>query len=663
MNSTRRRLTKARDNVGRLTATLFAVAAIAYGCERDAAVAPVERTAGPATQPPRDVAAALAPAGAAQDHHSYANAAEARVTHVALDLDADFGQRILKGTATLTVLRSADDVRELVLDTRGLDIQDVRVARSDGEWTQTYYRLATPDPNLGAALSVDLPVNRPAPLEVRIRYRTSPGASGLQWLTPAQTAGKRHPFLFTQSQAIHARSWIPLQDSPAVRMTYEAVIRTPPGLVAVMSASNDPATPRDGEYRFSMPQPVPSYLIALAVGDLTFEAIGERTGVYAEPALVAAAADEFADTRQMLEITERLYGPYRWDRYDLLILPPSFPFGGMENPRLSFITPTVIAGDRSLVSLIAHELAHSWSGNLVTNATWRDLWLNEGFTSYLESRIMEEVYGVERARMEDTLSYQRLVAEMAGLPESAQRLALDLRGKDPDNVFTTVAYTKGQLFLSWLEHEFGRESFDEFLKAYFDHFAFQSITTEQFLNYIQANLFALHPGTVEKREVMEWIFGPGLPSYAVIPESDAFEIVAARRQAWLDNEVGAAEIDTAGWTVHEWLAFLDNLPERLDLTQLEALDQAFSLTASSNNEIAHSWLRLAIRNGYQPAFGRLEDYLVEIGRNKLIRPLYQDLVKTDSGKVFARRVYERARPGYHPLSQSIVDAIVYGDRS
>ncbi len=636
---------------------LPAIVALAAACERGP-----DSAAGHTAQPP-PAATALAAATAANDYHSYANPDETRVTHVALDLDVDFDQRILKGTATLTVARAAGHARELLLDTRDLDVQDVRVAAGDGSWTQTYYRLAAPDPNLGSALSVDLPVNRPSPLKVRVRYRTSPEASGLQWLTPAQTAGQQHPFLFTQSQAIHARSWIPLQDSPAVRVTYDAVVRTPPALVAVMSASNDPATPRDGEYTFAMRQPVPSYLIALAVGDLAFEAIGERTGVYAEPALVAAAASEFADTERMLEITEALYGPYRWERYDLLILPPSFPFGGMENPRLSFITPTVIAGDRSLVSLIAHELAHSWSGNLVTNATWRDLWLNEGFTSYLESRIMEAVYGAERARMEDTLSYQGLLSEIAELPEPMQILAVDLRGKDPDQVFTSIPYSKGHLFLSWLEHKFGRERFDRFLEDYFDHFAFQSITTAQFLDYIQARLLTPNPGVVGKREVMEWIFEPGLPAYAVTPESDAFEAVARQRQAWLDGEVAAGDIDTAGWTVHEWLSFLNDLPAELDAGRLQALDQAFALTASGNNEIAHSWLLIAIRNGYEPAFERLEDYLVSIGRIKLIRPLYRELVKTDGGKAIAERIYARARPGYHPLSQGAVDMIVYGGRS
>ncbi|MBT8137444.1 MAG: M1 family metallopeptidase [Gammaproteobacteria bacterium] len=623
-----------------------------------ACVKPAPDSEQPEPQKPEAAQALELPPG--YDHHSFANPNEAHLTHVSLDLTADFAQQILKGTATLTVQRVAPAAAMVVLDTRALDIQDVQVRQTDGSWRQTWYELSPADPNLGAALRVELP-GEGDQFVVRVRYRTSPAASGLQWLTPVQTAGKRHPFLFTQSQAIHARSWIPLQDTPAVRVTYDAVVRTPPELLAVMSASNELNTPRDGVYEFSMPQPIPSYLIALGIGDLVFEPMGQRTGVYAEPSLVAAAANEFAETEQMLIATEQMYGPYRWGRYDLLILPPSFPFGGMENPRLSFITPTVIAGDRSLVSLIAHELAHSWSGNLVTNAAWRDLWLNEGFTSYLEARIMEEIYGERRASMENVLGYQKVMQQIEELPDSAEILAIDLRGKDPDDVFSNIPYTKGQLFLTTLEHAYGRDRFDAFLQQYFDAFAFRSITTEVFLEYLEKNLLDAYPGVMDMEAIRTWVYKPGMPSNVVVPESDAFERVAAQSADWLAGEVKASDIRTGQWTVHEWLYFLNNLPARLGSDQLNELDTAFTLTQSANNEIAHSWLLIAVRNDYEPAYERLEKYLVSIGRRKLITPLYEELVKSDKGAAFARRVYAVARPGYHPLAVRTVDGILAGD--
>ncbi|MGH8496302.1 MAG: M1 family metallopeptidase [Gammaproteobacteria bacterium] len=592
------------------------------------------------------------------DYHSFANPEELRVKHLKLDLDVDFGQRVLRGYAELAIEHLDPEARELVLDTRDLHIERVETTAGDGVWHATRFALGEPVEYLGRPLTIEIPERADA---VRVHYRTSPAASGLQWLTPAQTAGGRHPFLFTQSQAIHARSWIPLQDTPQVRMSYAATIRTPPGLLAVMSAAAEPGTQRDGEYRFDMPQPIPSYLVALAVGDLVFEPMGERTGVYAEPSVVDAAAAEFADTERMLETTEGLFGPYRWGRYDLLILPPSFPFGGMENPRLSFITPTVIAGDKSLVALIAHELAHSWSGNLVTNATWRDLWLNEGFTVYVESRIMEVVYGLDRKRMEDTLGYQSLVEEFGKVGPQDEMLAVDLRGRDPDDVFNDVPYEKGRLLLVYLEHRFGRDAFDRFLREYFENFAFRSMTTERFLAWLDEHLLQTAPGIVELADVRRWVYEPGLPDGAVLPRSDAFAKIDVVRGRWLEGELAADDIDTAAWTVHEWLHFLNNLPNELDRTRLAALDEAFALTGSRNAEIASSWLEISVRNRYEPAYGRLEDFLIAIGRRKLIEDLYKELVKTDEGRAFALRAYAQAKSGYHPMMITTAEKILFPD--
>jgi len=386
--------------------------------------------------------------------------------------------------------------------------------------------------------------------------------------------------------------------------------------------------------------------------------MGERTGVYAEPSMLDAAAAEFEDTESMLEATEKTFGPYSWDRYDLLILPPSFPFGGMENPRLSFITPTVIAGDKSLVSLIAHELAHSWSGNTVTNATWRDLWLNEGFTTYLTYRIMEMIYGTDRYNMEAVLGYQDLQADIESLPKNDQILAIDLRGRNPDDVFSNIPYEKGALFLRELEQKVGRKNFDTFLLGYFDAFAFKSITTDKFITYLDNTLLKQYPNKLNKARIKQWIFEPGIPQGAPVPESDAFSKVDNARVAWLSGDISASAISTADWTVHQWLYFLNNMPKQLSAEQLTALDSAFTLTASKNNEIAHSWLMIAVENKYKPVYDRLYDYLVSIGRNKLVKPLYRELSKTVEGKAFAKRAFEEAKPGYHPLTISANEGFV-----
>ncbi|GAC24939.1 leukotriene A-4 hydrolase [Paraglaciecola mesophila KMM 241] len=577
-----------------------------------------------------------------KDYHSFSNPEQISVTHLALDLDVNFDKKVISGDVQLTVKRMQEGNNTLVLDTRDLTIKGVTA-----NGMPIPYSLGKEDSFLGAPLSITVPEGAD---KVTVSYQTSPQASGVQWLTPAQTAGKQHPFLFTQSQAIHARSFMPLQDSPQVRVTYDATVHTPKELLAVMSASNDPDTVRDGVYEFNMPQPIPAYLIALAVGDLKFKPMGKRTGVYAEPALLDAAADEFADTESMLEVTEKTYGPYRWDRYDLLILPPSFPFGGMENPRLSFITPTVIAGDKSLVSLIAHELAHSWSGNTVTNATWRDLWLNEGFTTYLTYRIMQMVYGDNRYNMEAVLGRQDLQADIDSLPADDEILAIDLRGRDPDAVFSNIPYEKGALFLRELEQKVGRDNFDQFLLNYFEHFAFQSITTDQFMAYLNDTLLNDYADKLSSERIHQWIFQPGIPQGAPVPHSNAFKIVDDARNQWLNGELQAKDIDAKDWVVHQWLYFLNNMPETLSQDQLAELDAVFDLTQSKNNEIAHSWLLMAVENWYEPALPRVHSYLVSIGRNKLVKPIYKALSQTPKGKVLAQKAFAEAKPGYHPLT-------------
>jgi leukotriene-A4 hydrolase len=602
-----------------------------------------------------------------RDYHSYANPAAFLVKHVDLDLTVSFEDRRLAGVVDLAVVRVSKNAAKLTLDTRDLVIREAWLVENPGPPTKLKplrFTLGARDALLGAPLNIDLPGGFDAPeFTVRVSYQTRPEASGLQWVAAAQTADKTHPFLFTQSQAIHARSWIPLQDSPQVRATYAATIRVPEGLRAVMSAEAisypDQLAPKN-LYRFVMKQAIPSYLIALGVGKLEFKATGPRTGVYAESSVIDAAAKEFAETEQMIQVCEEMFGPYRWDRYDLLILPPSFPFGGMENPRLSFITPTVIAGDRSLTALIAHELAHSWSGNLVTNATWRDLWLNEGFTVYLQGRIIRAVYGDRREAMEEVLDLAGLRDDLAKVPPSDQVLAIDLRGRDPDDVFTQVPYIKGALFATWLGSRFGTGVVDRFLHDYFDRFQFQSISTEQFRAWLEANLLPKKPGAVTKGELDEWLLAPGLPANAVLPKSDAFELVDRTRTEWLAGRRDVADLvpKEGGWTTHEWVHFLDGFPKSVPAAKLAELDAAWHLTDTGNSEVAFSWLRIAIANDYAAAWPRLESYLTTIGRRKLIKPLYEDLVKTPAGAERARAIYAKARPNYHPIAAGSLDAIV-----
>jgi leukotriene-A4 hydrolase len=605
------------------------------------------------------------PIDPAFDYHSYANVDQFRTTHLDLDLRVDFSFKTIAGSVTLELKRLDPRSTQLVLDTKDLMILDVTqkatdvlgaTAKNQTIWVSRPFHLEKPDPILGSALVIELPPSKKGTESIKIDYETLESSSALQWLTEKQTA-RHKPFLYTESEPIGARSWIPLQDTPQVRAPYKAKVHTDQGLRAVMSAESDPKAKATGEYSFVMPQAVPSYLIALAVGDLEFQETGPRTGVYAEKPMIKAAAKEFADTESMIQANEKMFGPYRWSRYDILVMPPSFPEGGMENPRLSFITPTVIAGDKSLVSVIAHELAHSWAGNLVGNATWRDFWLNEGFTDYMESRIMTAVYGEPRASMEAVLGLKSLRTDLAKLKPADQILAIDLRGRDPGDGFTSIPYEKGRLFLNYLDAKFGRERFDGFLRGYFEHFAFKSVDSEQFMAYLQENLLDRFPGVMTRAQVNTWILSPGLPADAVLPVTNLFQPVDAARDSWLAGKLAAKKIG-ADWAAQQWLYFLDGMPPTLAAAQLADLDKAFGLSKSPNAEIGHSWLKLVIANDYHPGFPRLEEYLKTIGRRKLIEPLYESLMKTPAGTEVAKRVFAKARPGYHPETVKAIEAIV-----
>jgi aminopeptidase N len=590
----------------------------------------------------------------ARDYFTFANTDAFVTEHLVLDLDVDFEAEELRGFAILTMRRLDPEKNEVVLDTRDLSIASATVLMAGGS-EPAEHRFGESHETLGTPLLITLPAGTGEQFELVLEYSTSPNSTALQWLPPELTAGGKFPMVFSQSQAVHARSWVPLQDSPALRITYEATIRTPESLLAVMSANNNPLTPRTGEYHFDMPQPIPSYLLAIAVGNFYFAPLGDETGIYSEPELLDASVYEFADTQAMLELAEEMYGPYDWGRYDLLVLPPSFPYGGMENPRLSFITPSLLAGDRSLVSVIAHELAHSWSGNLVTNATWRDGWLNEGMTSYLESRLMEVIYNVKRVDEERVLMYRELLLDLEEVPEQMQALAPRLDDTTSEDFQGGIHYSKGQLFLEYLESEFGREVFDAFLESYFREYAFGTITTEEFLDYLDLELLSLEDSPVTREQAEQWTYGPGLPETAIIPESENLTIAAGMARAWSEGDIELEEVPVADWSPQATIHFINSLPADLANERLAALDAGWGLSETSNAEIGRAWFIQVAERRYTDAYEELEAHLNRYGRGRLIAPVYRALAQNGEDQELAREMFERARGAYHPITAGWIE--------
>jgi leukotriene-A4 hydrolase len=587
------------------------------------------------------------------DPHSFSLPDEAKATHLSWKADVDFQGKTINGVATWSI-DAKPDADLIIFDTKDLKISKVTLDNDQ----PAEFKISDKDSVLGEALAVLI---TPQTKKVSIHYQTSEGAEALQWLDAQQTAGKKSPFLFTQSQAILARSWVPCQDSPSLRFTYDADVTVPKDLIAVMSASNPQTKNESGEYHFEMKQPIASYLLALSVGDLAFKAISERSGIYAEPSIVEAAAWEFVDLEKMIAGAEDLYGPYQWERYDVLVLPPSFPFGGMENPRLTFATPTILAGDRSLTSLIAHELAHSWSGNLVTNATWNDFWLNEGFTVYFETRIMEKLYGADYSEMLASLSLQDLKDEVESLNQAGlaadTKLKLSLEGRNPDDGVTEIAYNKGYFFLRGIEEKHGREKFDKFLKDYFTSNAFRSMDTDGFIGYIK-NYYQSNFGiALDDERFNQWIFSEGLPADCPQPNSSRFKKVDEVIAAWkaeqkLNNSI------SKNWSTHEWLHFIKNLPDTLSPQQMQTVDNFGNFTQSGNSEIISAWGVVAIRNKYEKMNPKIESFLINTGRRKFLSPLYNELIKTPEGKQRAKAIYDKARPNYHFVATNTFDKLL-----
>jgi len=593
------------------------------------------------------------------DAHTYSNVDEIRTEHLHLDLEVNFENHTIYGVARHEM--SEHDSDTAIFDIKELDIKKVTIGK-DNE-VPTDFVIGKHSDLLGQSLKVKIAKDT---RYINIYYQTTNKTEALDWLEPELTAGKKYPYMYTQGQAILTRSWIPLQDTPMNRITYSADVKVPKNLLAVMSASNPKAKNDSGEYHFEMKQKIPAYLIALAVGDMTYTSLGDKCGVYSEPELAEDCAYEFVDLPKMIETAEDMYGEYRWDQYDIVMLPYSFPFGGMENPRLTFANPTILAGDRSMVSVIAHELAHSWSGNLVTNATWNDFWLNEGFTVYFENRIMEEIYGKEAADILAIIEHQDLEVALDDIengdhPEDTQ-LKLQLDHRNPDEGMTDIAYVKGAFFLRTLETRVGRKKFDAFLTRYFDEHAFETITTEDFVKYLTKEL--LEPNSIVF-DANEWIYEPGMPDNCVEIKSDRLnrmKSIAKKVNEGTDVFKGEFKnVKRSDFITQEWQTFIRFLDTSLSPKMMKKIDEHLKFSTESNPALKSAWFQLAVQTGYQEVRPEMAAYLNKVGRRWYIEGIYKELKdsKHEGDLVWAKEVFADAQKNYHFVSKSTIQEVLY----
>jgi leukotriene-A4 hydrolase len=586
-----------------------------------------------------------------KDEHSFSKPNLAVAKHLDLDIKVDFETQSISGKASWQI-DNVSKGNEIIFDENTLNITKVTLGDDEKE---TEFELGTDVKFHGKPLRITI---EPNTTKVNIYYNTTKDAIALQWLTPQQTADKKKPFLFSQGESIWSRTWIPCQDSPGIRFTYSAKVTVPKDLMAVMSAVNPQQKNDTGVYTFKQDKAIPSYLLAIAVGDIKFKAIDDRTGVYAEPSLLEKSAWEFAELGKMVNAAEKLFGPYRWGRYDVLVLPPSFPYGGMENPNLTFLTPGVIAGDRSLTSLLAHELGHSWSGNLVTNATWDDIWLNEGFTTYVEHRIGEAVFGEKEAKMQGVLARKILNDNITefGNTNPDTRLKVNLAGRNPDEGLSEIPYEKGYDFLKVIEHTVGREKFDVFIKNYFDAHAFQSITTEDFVNYLNENLTKKDKALADKIKVAEWIYKPGVPSNITTVISEDFNIIDSIQKNW--RKTGVKGLNQKIKSTNEKQHFIDYLPADITAKEMAEIDAEFNFTKGGNFVIKRQWFVIAIRHHYTVAYPAIEQFMIATSRTGSLETLYKEMVKTPEGKAWAKQIFNKAKSGYHLTTVQDVEGLL-----
>uniref|UniRef100_A0A0M3I5S5 Leuk-A4-hydro_C domain-containing protein n=1 Tax=Ascaris lumbricoides TaxID=6252 RepID=A0A0M3I5S5_ASCLU len=599
------------------------------------------------------------------DPASNANFNQARIEHFSLKWNVDFAAARINGIATLTI-KFLEAIDQIILDGRSLEMKKVRIGDEDLKFTVENADI------FGEKISINVGQHNSGDvIELIFEYSTGAECTALQFMRAEQTADKKGPYLFSQCQPIHARSLLPCMDTPSVKQTYDAEVRVPKGLTCLMSAIGKGAPREDGNdwvFSFNQPVPIPSYLLAVVVGVLEKRDISERCAVWSEPSIVDKAKYEFAEAEKMLATAEALAGKYVWGRYDMVVLPPSFPFGGMENPCLTFVTPTLLAGDQSMANVIAHEIAHSWTGNLVTNANWEHFWLNEGLTVFLERKIIGILEGEEMRQFEAQVGWEDhlipAIKEQYTEEHPYTRLVQDHKGIDPDDAYSAVPYEKGSALLMYLEQQLGDSTaFEQFLARYIKKFSGKSVVTSDWKDFLYES-FPQKKSILDGVNWKNWLYDVGVPLNKPNYDGHLLREAASLARRWMD----ANDTDLSKFTTAEFkslssplqIKVLDIIYAGAPLPKLKVarLDEVYNLTATANCDLQCSWIRLALKARWEPIIPTAIKFVTNYGRVKYLRPIYKDLFLWTKSATEAIAQFKKNVPFMHPISVSIVEKLI-----
>lgn len=579
------------------------------------------------------------------ENSSFTNADQVTTTHAEIHLQLDFPTKLVHGTVTYQFVSLTDGLTRVILDTKHLIIKSIQSVQS---WTmgQTHEVIGTP-----LIIELSSPVAAHQQFKLSIDYQTTDKCTALTWMSPSNTSGKKHPFCFTQCEAIHCRTLLPVQDSPQVKFTidYSIVVNEPYTVAAGAIFKNIVDQPNNKRaFLSSLKIPIPAYLVAFAAGNIVSQEIGPRSKVYCEPEILEASVYEFGETETFLSTAESLLTPYEWEEYNILVLPGSFAYGGMENPTLTFMTPTLIAGDRSLTSTVGHEIAHSWTGNLVTNRNWEHFWLNEGFTVYVERKILERMFGVPVAHMHGLVGRKGLqeAVDFYGADSNFTRLNLDLGDIDPDDAFSRVPYEKGYTFLMVLQQKVGEDRFLAFLRDYINRFRLVTVTSDDFVE-----MFGRYFPEIQV-DWQTWLRGTGMAiEYPELDDSleqqvnQMYETVKQPEYQFTGEEVN-------GWRVDQTVMLLEKCCAEV-MPHYRQMGVMLHFNSSKNYEIKYRWVRIVIQLNMVENFDQIRYFLTSQGRMKYVRPIYRLLIQTNYTEL-AQEIFTLTRDFYQLSVVSLI---------